>query len=73
MITNTVLKLFLKNKFFLNIQRDCQKRKEKLWVTYRPSLFQHIGTKSSLNGKIQLLKVNKMYLFVSNAISIVLN
>ncbi|XP_050424991.1 alpha-1,3-mannosyl-glycoprotein 4-beta-N-acetylglucosaminyltransferase B-like isoform X2 [Adelges cooleyi] len=36
--------------------RDCQKRKGEIWVTFKPSLFQHIGTKSSLNGKIQLLK-----------------
>ncbi|CAH1736394.1 unnamed protein product [Aphis gossypii] len=36
--------------------RDCRKRKDEIWVTFRPSLFQHIGTRSSLNGKIQLLK-----------------
>ncbi|VVC29946.1 Hypothetical protein CINCED_3A025295 [Cinara cedri] len=36
--------------------RDCRKRKNEIWVMYSPSLFQHIGTRSSLNGKIQLLK-----------------
>jgi len=39
--------------------KDCRKRKDEIWITLRPSLFQHIGTKSSLNGKIQLLKDNQ--------------
>ncbi|KAA0190762.1 hypothetical protein HAZT_HAZT005093 [Hyalella azteca] len=35
---------------------DCKKAKEKLWIHYKPSLFQHIGTHSSLKGKVQKLK-----------------
>lgn len=31
--------------------------KAELWVHYKPSLFQHIGTHSSLKGKVQKLKV----------------
>lgn len=30
--------------------------KNKIWVHYNPSLFQHIGMTSSLRGKIQKLK-----------------
>lgn len=33
--------------------------KAELWVHYKPSLFQHIGTHSSLKGKVQKLKVNR--------------
>ncbi|KAK6627539.1 hypothetical protein RUM44_010017 [Polyplax serrata] len=36
--------------------KDCKVVKTKLWVTYKPSLFQHIGTHSSLKGKVQKLK-----------------
>lgn len=32
--------------------------KAELWVHYKPSLFQHIGTHSSLKGKVQKLKVH---------------
>ena len=28
--------------------KKCKKEKEKLWIHYKPSLFQHIGTHSSL-------------------------
>lgn len=28
----------------------------KVWIHYKPSLFQHIGTTSSLKGKVQKLK-----------------
>lgn len=35
---------------------DCKKEKAKLWIHYKPSLFQHIGTHSSLKGKVQKLK-----------------
>nr|XP_022920673.1 alpha-1,3-mannosyl-glycoprotein 4-beta-N-acetylglucosaminyltransferase B [Onthophagus taurus] len=34
----------------------CKKEKAELWLHYRPSLFQHIGTHSSLKGKLQKLK-----------------
>lgn len=36
--------------------KKCKKEKEKLWLHYKPSLFQHIGTHSSLKGKVQKLK-----------------
>ncbi|XP_044753769.1 alpha-1,3-mannosyl-glycoprotein 4-beta-N-acetylglucosaminyltransferase B [Coccinella septempunctata] len=34
----------------------CKRDKAKLWIHYKPSLFQHIGTHSSLKGKVQKLK-----------------
>lgn len=34
----------------------CKKDKAKVWLHYKPSLFQHIGTHSSLKGKVQKLK-----------------
>lgn len=34
----------------------CKKDKAKMWLHYKPSLFQHIGTHSSLKGKVQKLK-----------------
>lgn len=34
----------------------CKREKEKMWIHYKPSLFQHIGTHSSLKGKVQKLK-----------------
>ncbi|XP_076262886.1 alpha-1,3-mannosyl-glycoprotein 4-beta-N-acetylglucosaminyltransferase a [Rhynchophorus ferrugineus] len=34
----------------------CKKEKAKLWIHYKPSLFQHVGTHSSLKGKMQRLK-----------------
>jgi len=36
--------------------KKCKKEKDKLWIHYKPSLFQHIGTHSSLKGKVQKLK-----------------
>ncbi|XP_065205041.1 alpha-1,3-mannosyl-glycoprotein 4-beta-N-acetylglucosaminyltransferase B-like [Planococcus citri] len=36
--------------------KDCKRQKERLWVHNKPSLFQHIGTTSSLKGKVQKLK-----------------
>lgn len=35
---------------------SCNTEKAKHWIHYRPSLFQHIGTSSSLRGKVQKLK-----------------
>lgn len=43
--------------FFFSLQKHCKKDKDQLWVHYKPSLFQHIGTHSSLKGKVQKLKV----------------
>ena len=34
----------------------CNKEIEKIWPHYKSSLFQHIGTQSSLKGKVQKLK-----------------
>lgn len=36
--------------------KHCKKAKDELWIHYKPSLFQHIGTHSSLKGKVQKLK-----------------
>ncbi len=47
--------------------KKCQKEKAALWIHYKPSLFQHIGTHSSLKGKVQKLKdrqFGKISLFV---------
>ncbi|KAL7648574.1 UNVERIFIED_CONTAM: hypothetical protein RMT77_000480 [Armadillidium vulgare] len=38
----------------------CKKAKEAVWIRCRPSVFQHIGTHSSLKGKVQKLK-DKLY------------
>ena len=38
--------------------------KAQLWMHYKPSLFQHIGTHSSLKGKVQKLKVLFINLFI---------
>ncbi|KAL2740574.1 hypothetical protein V1478_000715 [Vespula squamosa] len=42
-----------------NLDKDskhCKMAKAELWIHYKPSLFQHIGTHSSLKGKVQKLK-----------------
>ena len=36
--------------------KKCKKEKAALRIAYKPSLFQHIGTHSSLRGKVQKLK-----------------
>jgi len=36
--------------------KKCKKEKSHLRIAYKPSLFQHIGTHSSLRGKVQKLK-----------------
>uniref|UniRef100_A0A182WM84 Alpha-1,3-mannosyl-glycoprotein 4-beta-N-acetylglucosaminyltransferase A n=1 Tax=Anopheles minimus TaxID=112268 RepID=A0A182WM84_9DIPT len=36
--------------------KSCKQEMSKLWIHYKPSLFQHIGTQSSLRGKVQKLK-----------------
>lgn len=41
---------------FKKKQKHCKLEKAKLWLHYKPSLFQHIGTTSSLRGKVQKLK-----------------
>lgn len=40
-----------------SLLQNCKQEKAKWWVHYKPSLFQHIGTHSSLKGKVQKLKV----------------
>jgi alpha-1,3-mannosylglycoprotein beta-1,4-N-acetylglucosaminyltransferase A/B len=44
-------------------QKHCKKAKSQLWIHYKPSLFQHIGTHSSLKGKVQKLKVRQQCSF----------
>nr|XP_045611818.1 alpha-1,3-mannosyl-glycoprotein 4-beta-N-acetylglucosaminyltransferase B-like isoform X2 [Procambarus clarkii] len=42
-----------------NLDKDtkhCKKAKENVWIHFKPSLFQHVGTHSSLKGKVQKLK-----------------
>ncbi|CAG0901513.1 unnamed protein product [Cyprideis torosa] len=34
----------------------CRKARSEVWITFKPSLFQHVGMHSSLKGKIQKLK-----------------
>lgn len=36
--------------------KHCKMAKAELWIHHKPSLFQHIGTHSSLKGKVQKLK-----------------
>lgn len=36
--------------------KDCRKMKQSVWLVHKPSLFQHVGTHSSLKGKIQKLR-----------------
>ncbi|XP_032080278.1 LOW QUALITY PROTEIN: alpha-1,3-mannosyl-glycoprotein 4-beta-N-acetylglucosaminyltransferase-like protein MGAT4D [Thamnophis elegans] len=36
--------------------KDCESQKSNLRIRYKPSLFQHVGFHSSLNGKIQQLR-----------------
>lgn len=48
-----IIKQFI---FFCIFQKHCKQEKAKLWIHYKPSLFQHIGTASSLKGKVQKLK-----------------
>lgn len=43
--------------YYNYLQKHCKKAKDELWIHYKPSLFQHIGTHSSLRGKVQKLKV----------------
>ncbi|KAK2722337.1 alpha-1,3-mannosyl-glycoprotein 4-beta-N-acetylglucosaminyltransferase A-like [Artemia franciscana] len=48
-------------------QKKCRAVKKNLWLRYKPSLFQHVGTVSSLKGKVQKLKdkaFGKLPLFV---------
>ncbi len=46
---------------YLNVlcvpQKHCDRQKANLRIRFKPSLFQHVGTHSSLAGKIQKLKV----------------
>ena len=44
--------------------KDCMKKKQQLRIPYNPSLFQHIGTHSSLQGKKQELKDKSFGMFV---------
>lgn len=41
----------------VSFQKHCDRQKANLRIRFKPSLFQHVGTHSSLAGKIQKLKV----------------
>lgn len=41
---------------FLITQEHCRQEMAKVWLHYEPSLFQHVGTTSSLKGKVQSIK-----------------
>lgn len=43
-------------------QKHCDRQKANLRIRFKPSLFQHVGTHSSLAGKIQKLKVGSAVL-----------
>jgi alpha-1,3-mannosylglycoprotein beta-1,4-N-acetylglucosaminyltransferase A/B len=50
--------------------KDCRKQLSTKWLFSRPSLFQHIGTHSSLKGKVQKLRdrnFGRLSLFKSHA------
>ena len=62
-----LLDLFLNTKACSNLcQTQCLKEKEAIEIDYKPSLFQHMGTYSSLkgnnNGTFHLVKVSRSYL-----------
>ncbi|CAH1736390.1 unnamed protein product [Aphis gossypii] len=42
-------------------RKSCKNAKDGIWVKHNESFFQHMGTWSSLAGKIQLLKANNFY------------
>lgn len=49
--------------------KDCRKQMANHWLNFRPSLFQHVGTHSSLKGKVQKLRdkaFGKLTLFVAH-------
>ena len=50
-------------------KKKCKKERNAMQIQYKPSLFQHIGTHSSLKGKVQKLKdkqFGKISLFVAH-------
>lgn len=47
----------------VSFQKHCDRQKANLRIRFKPSLFQHVGTHSSLAGKIQKLKVSTSCLF----------
>lgn len=52
--------LHASNQLIYLLQDFCKRDKAKMWIHYKPSLFQHIGTHSSLKGKVQKLKVGDL-------------
>ena len=55
---NNAVGVILLTRYCFVAQKHCKKAKERVWIHYKPSLFQHIGTHSSLKGKVQKLKVS---------------
>jgi len=53
-----MLEYFLRSKICKLDQdvKKCRREVSTVWLHYKPSLFQHIGTHSSLKGKVQKLK-----------------
>ena len=45
------------------LQKKCNQIKLLKWIHFKPSLFQHVGTTSSLKGKVQKLKVLLVLLY----------
>ena len=56
LMLNSFEKVILNFNLFNFSQKHCKYEKAKLWLHYKPSLFQHIGMTSSLKGKVQKLK-----------------
>jgi len=46
----------IETRFCPEDAKKCKTIKRQKWIHYKPSLFQHVGTTSSLKGKVQKLK-----------------
>lgn len=58
-LQNGKIKSLVPAVFFFLPQKHCDRQKANLRIRFKPSLFQHVGTHSSLAGKIQKLKVSR--------------
>lgn len=58
--SSSVCTVHTNNQRVYLLQDFCKRDKAKMWIHYKPSLFQHIGTHSSLKGKVQKLKVGDL-------------
>lgn len=51
-------------------RKVCKKQKDLIWILHKPALFQHVGTHSSLKGKVQKLRdktFGKVKLFLTHS------